>query len=81
MLEGMETAPKLAKFRRLRGIPQKTAALVAGIPITVLSKIESGRMNPSPEEICWIAQALGASESEVVQCLKAQGSSIWKRHQ
>ncbi len=78
MFDNFEVVPGLAKFRRLRGIQQKAVAIAAGIPITTLSKIENGRMNPSLEEVRWIARALGASESEVIQCLKVQGSSLWE---
>ncbi len=79
-LWGMNAAPQtLSHLRRLRGIQQKALAFDSGLGRTLLSKIENGRVNPSEDEVRRIAAGLSVTESEVLQCLKAQGMRIWKK--
>lgn len=75
----MKGTPGLAEFRIRRKIQQKELAFGAGIRRPLLSKIESGRVNPSIEEVRAIARALGVSQAEVLACLKIQDSRVWKR--
>ncbi len=75
----MKGTPGLSRLRIGLGLQVKAVAADSGIDRPLLSKIESGRVNPSAEEVRKIAKALGVPETEVLSCLKMQGSKIWKK--
>ena len=68
----------LATLRRKAGISQKELARKSGIPATLLSKIENGRVNPSREELSWMAPVLGVSEDELASSFAAHGIPLWR---
>ena len=75
----MKGTPGLAALRVRLGLQLKELAFGAGIRRPLLSKIESGRVNPSTDEVRAIARGLGVTETEVLSCLKIQGTRVWKR--
>ncbi len=75
----MKGTPGLSRLRIGLGLQVKAVAADSGIDRPLLSKIESGRVNPSADEARKIAKALGVPETEVLSCLKTQGSKIWKK--
>lgn len=75
----MKGTPGLAALRVRLGMRQKQLAVDTGIRRPLLSKIESGRVNPSVDEVQAIARGLGVPEAEVLACLKIQVSRVWKK--
>ena len=67
----------LAHLRKIRGFSQKELAHKTGIVRTTLSRIESGRVRPSLDEVRWIAEALGAGETEVLASLEPMNAILW----
>lgn len=68
----------LTILRRKAGISQKDLAKKSGIPATLLSKIENGRVNPSLEELSWMAPVLGVSTEELAASFAARGIPLWR---
>lgn len=67
----------LSHLRKIRGFSQKELAHKTGIVRTTLSRIESGRVRPSLDEVLWIAEALGVSETEVLASLDSVNAILW----
>ena len=67
----------LSHLRKIKGFSQKELAHKTGIVRTTLSRIESGRVRPSLDEVRWIAEALGAGEAEVLASLEPMNDVLW----
>ncbi len=75
----MNAPHALRIFRENRDLSQKAVAKAGGLSSWLLSRIESGRVNPSLSEARKIAKGMGVGVEDVTQCLKAQGSHLWER--
>ena len=75
----MDTTPirNLGHLRGIKGLSQKELAYKCRIVRTTLSKIESGRLRPSIEEVRRIAEALGTTEVEVIDAVKQMDTTLW----
>lgn len=67
----------LAHLRKIKGFSQKELAHKIGIVRTLLSRIESGRVRPSRDEVHWIAEALSVPEAKVVRLLERTNTVLW----
>ncbi len=67
----------LADLRLSTGLSQGELSDRTGIARGTISRIESGRIRPSLDEVRWIAEALEVGEAEVIEALEQIGSKIW----
>lgn len=67
----------LIHLRKIKSLSQKELAHRTGIVRTTLSRIESGRIRPSRDEVRWIAEALGVPEAEVMAVLERTNTVLW----
>ena len=65
----------IRQLRRTRELTQEELAERAGIHVTFLSRIESGRALPGLDVLERLARALGVTLAEVVQALDAEPDS------
>lgn len=68
----------LTTLRRKAGISQNELARKSGIPATLLSKIENGRVNPSFEELSWMAPVLDVSTEDLAASFAERGIPLWR---
>jgi len=67
----------LTHLRKTKRLSQKELAHRTGIVRTTLSRIESGRIRPSRDEVRWIAEALGVPGAEVMAVLERTNTILW----
>ncbi len=79
MMGRMDEKLTLRNLRIRLDLPQKAISADSGVAQDILSRIESGRVNPSTREVRRIAKAMGVSEKKILSCLKVQGSRVWGR--
>jgi transcriptional regulator with XRE-family HTH domain len=68
-----DVGQRLAAARRRRGLSQGTVCRLAGMPISYLSRIETGKVQPTFRTVLRVAAALKAAPEELLGRARAAG--------
>jgi transcriptional regulator with XRE-family HTH domain len=58
----------LEQVRKQRKMSQNKLAMIAGVSHNYISELESGKYEPTASVLCKLAQALGCTLDELVDC-------------
>jgi transcriptional regulator with XRE-family HTH domain len=76
MSKSAPTTPSLREIREQRGLSLDAVAVLAGVHKSTVSRLERGLIEPSPETVVAIAEALGVSASRARRLTRGRPSIV-----